>query len=108
MRSLKTALAKAGFETEEQNKVIERRPSKQPVSKEEEAHNIKAQCENCGKFSPDVERYEHKNKLVDGNWLCMRCADDNNIDDKFRLTAQSTYSKTGLFIRQYGKTVRVE
>jgi len=37
-------------------------------------------------------------------WLCIPCADENCIDDNFRVTNQSTQAKTKTFRRQYGRT----
>ncbi len=106
-KSIKEALVRAGFESKEQKQVVERKLKKMPLSKEMEGHKMKAQCENCGNFAPDVERYNHTNRLVTGQWLCMRCADDNNIDDRCRMSAQSSYSCQGVFIRQYGRTMKL-
>lgn len=67
-------------------------------------HHIRTQCEACGRPSPDVEYYEHKNRALDKYWLCVRCADDNNILDDFRQTMQSSQSQKGIFQRGYGPT----
>jgi hypothetical protein len=67
-------------------------------------HHIRTQCEACGRPSPDVEYYEHKNRALDKYWLCVRCADDNNILDDFRQTMQSSQSQKGIFQRGYGHT----
>jgi hypothetical protein len=67
-------------------------------------HHIRTNCEACGRSSPDVEYYEHKNRALDKYWLCVRCADDNNILDEFRQTMQSSQSQKGLFQRGYGPT----
>lgn len=67
-------------------------------------HHIRTQCEACGKSSPDVEYYEHRNRALDKYWLCVRCADDNNILDEFRQTVQSSHAQKGFFQRGYGPT----
>lgn len=67
-------------------------------------HHIRTQCEACGRPSPDVEYYEHKNRALDKYWLCVRCADDNNILDDFRQTMQSSHAQKGIFQRGYGPT----
>lgn len=67
-------------------------------------HHSRTDCEACGRPSPDVEYYEHKNKSLDKYWLCVRCADDNNVHDDFRQTMQSPQAMKGLFQRGYGPT----
>lgn len=67
-------------------------------------HHIRTHCEACGKNSPDVEYYEHRNRALDKYWLCVRCADDNNILDEFRQTMQSSHAQRGFFQRGYGPT----
>jgi hypothetical protein len=67
-------------------------------------HHIRTDCEACGKSFPDVEYYEHKNRSLDKYWLCVRCADNNNILDDYRQTMQSSQSQKGLFQRGYGHT----
>lgn len=67
-------------------------------------HHIRTDCEACGRTSPDVEYYEHRNRSLDKYWLCVKCADDNNILDDFRQTMQSSQSQRGLFQRGYGHT----
>lgn len=67
-------------------------------------HHIRTNCEACGRSSPDVEYYEHKNRALDKYWLCVKCADDNNILDEFRQTMQSSHAQKGFFQRGYGPT----
>ncbi len=67
-------------------------------------HHIRTECDACKKSSPDVEYYEHKNRSLEKNWLCVRCADAHNISDEFRQTVQSQFAKTGRFLREYGAT----
>lgn len=61
-------------------------------------------CESCSGTFPDVEYYEHKNKILSAKWLCCRCADKNCIHDDTRQTVQSDFAKRGLFRREYGPT----
>lgn len=88
-------------------------PPAPPVHKEgdglsegKHAHHIRTDCDACGRSSPDVEYYEHKNRSLDKYWLCVKCADTNNILDDFRKTSQSSQSQRGLFQRGYGHTKR--
>ncbi len=68
---------------------------------------IRIVCEACTKTAPDVERYRHHNKRIVGKeWLCLRCADEYQIDDNCRETNVSTNARSKLFIRQYGRTKR--
>lgn len=68
---------------------------------------IRIICDVCGKSAPDVERYDHKNRQIQGKcWLCIPCADEFYIDDSCRQTNQSTMAKTKMFSRRYGRTKR--
>jgi hypothetical protein len=67
-------------------------------------HHIRTNCDACGRSSPDVEYYEHRNRALDKYWLCVRCADNNNILDEFRQTVQSSQAQKGIFQRGYGPT----
>ncbi len=67
-------------------------------------HHIRTECEACGKGSPDVEYYAHRNKSLDKFWLCVRCADHYSISDEHRQTVQSQHAKSGRFRREYGAT----
>jgi hypothetical protein len=109
---LKKALLEAGLVSKDKQKEIRRESStKRHIKKQRRSgheHQLRILCELCKKTTPDVEYYEHRNKLVGNNkWLCLRCADDNQIDDQCRQTAQSTQSKTKLFSRQYGRTKKL-
>ena len=81
-------------------------PKKKPLGflEGKHHHHSRTDCEACGRPSPDVEYYEHKNRSLDKFWLCVRCADDNNIHDDFRQTMQSPQAMKGLFQRGYGPT----
>jgi hypothetical protein len=111
MSSLKDALQKLGFASTEQNKIIERKPKKAPqkgAGIEADAQSMRNQCENCLKFTSDVEHYLHKHRLVKGYWLCLKCADTHCISDDVRDTAQSTQARSGRFLREYGHTKAIK
>ncbi|MFH1652843.1 MAG: hypothetical protein ABIE74_02195 [Pseudomonadota bacterium] len=111
MKQLKDAFMKAGinpvkYETKEDKR---EKATKSLLKKSDAAikkEHIQTICENCQKTAPDVERYNHRNRLIRGNWLCLQCADENSIDDSFRTTSQSTHSRQKMFRRRYGRTVR--
>ena len=67
-------------------------------------HHLRTFCDACGKTSPDVEYYQHTNRRLDKYWLCVRCADENNILDETRQTHQSPQAQKKLFLRGYGAT----
>lgn len=109
MNQIKQALLKAGLVSKEKKKEMRRESATERHIKKQRKvaheHHLRIVCELCHKTSPDVEYYEHHNKKVgDPKWLCLRCADDNQIDDSCRQTAQSSDARTKLFIRQYGRT----
>ncbi len=90
-----------------------RPPAPQPESSQKRSvgfvegkhlHHIRTHCDACGRSSPDVEYYEHKNRALDKYWLCVKCADDNSILDDFRETMQSSHAIKGVFRRNYGPT----
>lgn len=111
MSSMKSALQKAGFMSTDQGKVMERKIKKAPQKGsgvEAEAQMMRNQCELCDKFTSDVEHYQHNNRLVVKQWLCMKCADANKISDDLRTTAQSTQARSGRFLREYGHTKSIK
>jgi hypothetical protein len=67
-------------------------------------HHLRTECDACQKSGPDVEYYEHKNRILDAKWLCIKCADTYNIHDDCRETIQSQFAMTGRFIRGWGPT----
>jgi hypothetical protein len=111
-QQLKQALINAGLITKDKLKDIEREKIKKRHLKDDKKmreDQLRIVCEACEKSAPDVERYVHKNKMIAGKeWLCIMCADNYQIDDKCRMTNQSSHSKTGLFRRQYGRTKKFE
>ncbi len=102
---LKQALMNAGVISKkdiEREKVKKRHLSKSVKMRDDQ---IRIVCEVCGKTAPDVEQYQHKNRLIQGKeWICIPCADEYCIDDQYRLTHQSSQAKSKMFIRQYGRT----
>ncbi len=107
-QQLKQALMNAGLVSQkdvEREKVKQKQMSKSAAIREDQLRII---CEACGKSAPDVERYQHKNRRLEGKeWFCIRCADEFSIDDTCRMTAQSSQSKAQLFRRQYGRTKKL-
>ena len=104
-QQLKEALMNAGLVTQKdlvRDKVKEQHMKKSAKMRED---HIRIMCEVCGKTAPDVERYRHTNKRIEGKeWLCIPCADEHMINDDCRLTHQSSQAKTNMFRRQYGRT----
>jgi len=98
--SLKEALAKAGLKTTKSEN--ERR--QKALNKNEKFQETRIFCEVCETTQQDVERYTHKNALIDAEWICVNCADKNSIHDDFRQTRQSHASKNKSFKRFYGPT----
>ncbi|MCK5883954.1 MAG: hypothetical protein KAG61_09710 [Bacteriovoracaceae bacterium] len=102
--SLKDALLKVGFSEPNQE-------NKRPIKKKKKMTNTEAHqeerdfCEVCKSVQPDVERYKHRNPLLDGEWVCCNCADEHMLHDKFRVSTQSNYSRKNIFMRRYGPTL---
>ena len=104
-QQLKEALMNAGLVSQKdlaREKVKEQHMKKSAKMRED---HIRIMCEVCGKTAPDVERYRHPNRRIEGKeWLCIPCADEHMINDDCRLTHQSSQAKTNMFRRQYGRT----
>lgn len=79
----------------------ERKPKPKLITPSQGSRN---HCESCDKIAPDVEFYDHQNKVLRAKWLCTRCADRFAIHDDFRRSAQSDFSKKRAFRREYGPT----
>ncbi len=111
-QQLKEALMNAGLISKDKLKEIEREKVKKKHlkgGKKMRDDHLRIVCEVCEKSAPDVEQYDHKNKMIAGKkWLCIMCADHYQIDDRCRMTSQSSHSKTGLFRRQYGRTKKFD
>ena len=103
--SLGDALKKAGLKSSEmKRKEAHGTKDKAKDGSKIHDHHHRTECEACHKTAPDVERYEHRNRLLDVQWLCLVCADQYKISDDFRRTAQSSFSKRKILIRTYGHT----
>lgn len=124
MGSLKDALLKAGFK-EEKKKAPEKKTVHRPKEKQDtrptpppkakavalpqkmHSHQMHRNfCEACNRTLPDVEFYRHKNPTLNAQWICVQCADNYQIPDKFRETEQSDHSRQKIFRREYGPTLR--
>ena len=101
--SLKDALLKAGFHSSkiENERVRKPKNEKTKVEKHQEQRNF---CEVCETTQPDVELFKHRHPRIDAEWICLNCADKNEILDDFRKTAQSDHSKNRMYRRFYGHT----
>ena len=108
MEQMKKALMDAGLISKDKRREMERakvRKRHLAKGKKMREDHIRIICEVCEKSAPDLERYQHKNRMIEGKeWLCIKCADEYRIDDSCRLTGQSTHARTGVFRRQYGRT----
>ena len=102
MKSLKDALLQAGLRSEKVEN--ERRRTHGPKKKSEVHQKTRTFCEVCKRNLPDVERYHHRNALLDVQWICIACADENQINDECRQTHQSQMAQKKMFKRFYGPT----
>ena len=107
MGSLKDALKNAGFSSSKNQN--ERGSTRGKVMTKTEKNQFQRNfCEVCERTLPDVERYKHRNPTIDAQWICIGCADEHMIEDRFRITAQSDMAKSNRFKRFYGETVRLD
>ena len=104
MSSLKDALVKAGLRPSKSENERERKTKWDKIKKSARHQDQRNYCESCNLVQPDVERYKHRNRTVDAQWICVSCADKLLIDDQYRVTAQSDFSKRKIFKREYGAT----
>ena len=104
MSSLKDALLKAGLKSSKNENDRSRRKNWVEVKKSVIHQEQRNYCEACESIQPDVERYKHKNPIVNAQWICVSCADKNMIDDKYRVTSQSDFSIKNIFRREFGQT----
>jgi RNase P subunit RPR2 len=103
MGSLKDALLKAGVTTAKTPNLrvkIDKKEKTKTISHQEQRNF----CEVCDQVQPDVELYRHRNPTTEAEWICVRCADQLQIADSFRRTAQSDTSIRKMFRREYGAT----
>ncbi|MGZ3788990.1 MAG: hypothetical protein ACXVLQ_10725 [Bacteriovorax sp.] len=107
MASLKDALLKAGMkETQKPSTVNQREKIAKKHVTETVVHQEQRNfCEACEQVRPDVELYKHRNPTTEAEWICVRCADQLQIADTFRKTAQSDTSIKRMFRREYGATL---
>ena len=105
--SLKDALEKAGFKSTLPKKKTVQKPYPGERKKMHTHHEHRTFCEVCKRVQPDVEMYNHSIAVIKyAKWICVRCADENCINDECRQTAQSELSKRGIFRRFFGRTKR--
>lgn len=109
MGSLKDQLEKAGFRStkreNERQKIVGGKKQVTNSVKHQRQRNF---CEVCERTLPDVELYKHRNPTTDAQWICVACADELMIHDKFRKSAQSDMSIRKMFKRNYGETLEVQ
>lgn len=101
--SLKDALLKAGFKSTKTENERKHVPThlKKKVERHQEQRNF---CEICELIHPDVERFKHRLPHIDAEWICLNCADKEQVPDQFRVTAQSDASKGHRYRRAFGAT----
>lgn len=109
MASLKDAFLKAGIKPTPEKKAENHRDK---IAKKQVTETIVHQeqrnfCEACDQVRPDVELYKHRNPTTEAEWICVRCADQLQILDTFRKTAQSDTSIKKMFRREYGATAKI-
>jgi hypothetical protein len=112
MGSLKDAMLKAGLKQTTPAKPAKSQNEREKIAKKQITETIVHQeqrnyCEACEQVRPDVELYKHRNPTTDAEWICVRCADQLQILDTFRKTAQSDTSIKKMFRREYGATASV-
>jgi hypothetical protein len=109
MGTMKDALAKIGIKEAVKVKIVppnERtKIAKKKVTEDVVYQEQRNFCEVCDQVRPDVEYYKHRNPTTDAEWICIRCADQLQIPDMFRQTAQSDTCIRKMFRREYGATL---
>ncbi len=111
--SLKAAFLKAGIKPSAEPKSPKAENAREKISKKKMTDEVIHQgqrnyCEVCDQVRPDVEQYAHRNPTTDAEWICVKCADQLQILDKFRKTAQSDTSIKKMFKREFGPTIHIE
>lgn len=109
MGSLKDELLKAGLKATPTPKSVKAENERENIKKknitEAVIHQVQRNfCEECQQVRPDVELYHHRNPTTEAEWICVKCADQLKILDRFRQTAQSDTSIKKMFRREYGET----
>lgn len=112
MGSLKDAMLKAGIKPTPVAKSPKAQNEREKIAKKQITETVIHQeqrnyCEACEQVRPDVELYKHRNPTTDAEWICLRCADQLQILDSFRKTAQSDTSIKKMFRREYGATATI-
>lgn len=109
MGTLKDAFLKAGIKpaSDAKSQNVREKVSKNKITEtivHQERRNF---CEVCDQVRPDVELYHHRNPTTEAEWICVRCADQLQIADKFRQTAQSETAMKKMFKREFGATINI-
>lgn len=109
MKSLKDALLNAGLKptSDAKSQNVREKVAKKQMTETVSHQEQRNFCEVCDQVRPDVERYQHRNPTTEAEWICVRCADQLQIADKFRRTAQSETSIKKMFRREYGATENI-
>ncbi len=119
--TLQQALLKAGLVKEKKDKPENKKAAPAPIRRAappsqfqtqkpgflegKHHHHLRTHCDACQKSGPDVEYYEHRNRLIENKkWLCVKCADEYKISDDCRQTLQSQFSMAKTFRRNWGPT----
>ena len=72
MGSLRDALIKAGAVSKKDLEREKVRKQHTKTSSKIHKDHLRIVCDVCGKTAPDVERYQHRNRLIEGKeWLCL-------------------------------------
>lgn len=112
--SLKDAFLKAGIKpsvdatTKAKEQNVREKIQKKKITEEVIHQGQRNYCEACDQVKPDVELYHHRNPTTEAEWICVRCADQLQIPDTFRKTAQSDTSIRKMFRREFGATIKIE
>lgn len=101
--SMKDALKDAGLNSTKTENMRDSAKGRDRKQSEKHQHTRNF-CEVCELIMPDVERFKHKNPTVDAEWICIGCADKNNIMDDTRMTHQSDFAKQSKYRREFGAT----
>lgn len=107
--SLKAAFLKAGIKpaSDAKSQNVREKVTKKNMSETVVHQGQRNYCEVCDQVRPDVELYHHRNPTTEAEWICVKCADQLQILDKFRKTAQSDTSIKKMFKREFGPTENV-
>ncbi len=112
MGTLKDALLKAGVKPTVVAKPPKAQNEREKIAKKKITETVIHQeqrnyCEACEQVRPDVELYKHRNPTTEAEWICLRCADQLQILDSCRKSAQSDTSVRKMFRREYGATASI-